>query len=174
MTDPIAPESAPRAPEPATWGSVGVDRYLEANWARFTPEALADALLAAGHPRAVVDEAVARVTERHVEVPDRDRARTIARLAYGIVYLILVGRLFVPDDVTSSLSGPLAMAVYLAVLTPTTLVAWLFAEWLIGKASRRIAVIVLLAASLIPLAIIGPLCLAQASYIAILPPPMGA
>lgn len=81
--------NTPDVPPVSTYGTNGLEAYLEAHRATFTDEALTGAATAAGWDATVVETALGKVQGREAVAPLRARARRIVRYLYlgGFVLL---------------------------------------------------------------------------------------
>ena len=86
--DSTAPE-VPSVPPVSTYGTKGLEAWIEANRATFTEEALKGAATAAGWDPTIVETALGNVQTRETVAPLRARARRIVRYLYLAGFALL-------------------------------------------------------------------------------------
>jgi hypothetical protein len=154
MTGPTE-DPAPSAPTPTEWrGSSLLESYVEANRDRYTPEALATAIVAAGHDAEAARAAIGRVDARRVAAPVNKQARQLVYAAYGVTYVALVLGLLGADIMYGA--GGFAAAILTVVLG----VAFAISRHWLTRRSAPLGFAALVSVPLVLLVIVGGACFA--------------
>jgi hypothetical protein len=144
--DPNAPPTG--TGPPIAPGSATIDEYVETNFDRYTPEALAAAAIAAGYAEADVMRAIEAATARRRRSPDVEHVRRIVAGAYLVTYLVLAAGLLSAPSTSVGSFGVVAVVILTLLLGLAFLMSlgWLAMDWVssfIGLVSVPLVLLVL-------------------------------
>jgi predicted small integral membrane protein len=139
-----------------------VTKYLEANRARFTEEALVEAARAQGYPEDVVEEARLRARANEASAPIRHRARRWIQAAYLVTFAVLTIGMLASEYAqrsSSSYIGTAVLAVTLGIALFVSL-AWLRRRGGGTVGDRPVGMVILLSVPIVLLVAVAGLCVA--------------